>query len=654
MPRTKGRKTSADPASSARRVQPLTPYQVQLILEEEEDSDLDSTSQSEDESDKEEEAEVVTQYGDIDGAAPLAAAPSQADTDGGTAPGGAGGDAAEADSDSNSSDGEEARSHRPSANFIRAQQAGGEATSRTGRVWSKEPPNHRVRAHPANIMRGRPGPKGRARGVNTPEAALELFLPESLLTKILDETNREGERVAAETNSVHRPVTLLELRAFIGLLLLRGCESDRRCELDDLFYGPFSRPFYRATMTRQRFKHILRILRFDNREDREARKKTDKFAAIREIFTQFNSLLREYYTPSDCITVDETLRAYRGRCGFVIYMPNKPDKYGLLFRDVADARTRYVLNMLPYAGKAEEPDPELHITGASNVVHHLVRPFLNSGRNVTADRFYSSVDLCEELLAQGTTYVGTIIATRRHLPEEAKKPEGRQEQSTHFYWSDNIMLASYNKKKNKNVLIISTQHREPLVSTDAKKKPEVMLFYNQTKGGVDTIDQVIGTYTCRMATRRWPVAVFLMMLDVAALNGWVICAAFGSFTDSKHGARKMFLRELGLSLVRPLIRARPVEGMTVKTRAAVETLLGVKLPPALQPRQESDISRARCALCVTEQQGVGYKRSRHTNVNKIKQRCFQCSRAVCRRHSKQAGPVCNTCMDRPSRRTGEE
>ena len=57
-----------------------------------------------------------------------------------------------------------------------------------------------------------------------------------------------------------------------------------------------------------------------------------------------------------------------------------------------------------------------------------------------------------------------------------------------------------------------------MVSTDGKKKPKVTLFYNETKGGVDTIDQMIGTNTCRMATRRWSVAVFLMMPDVAALN----------------------------------------------------------------------------------------------------------------------------------------
>ena len=151
--------------------------------------------------------------------------------------------------------------------------------------------------------------------------------------------------MAAKKHCAHKPVTLIELRAFIGFLLLRGCESDRRCELADLFYGPFSRPLYRATMTQRRC--IVRSTAL--------------------------SLVREYYTPSDCITVDETPRAYRGRCDFVIYMPNKPDKYGLLFRDVADTRSRYNLNMLPYAGKAGEPDPELHIPTTSTARWTCVR-----------------------------------------------------------------------------------------------------------------------------------------------------------------------------------------------------------------------------------------------------------------------------------------
>ena len=87
-----------------------------------------------------------------------------------------------------------------------------------------------------------------------------------------------------------------------------------------------------------------------------------------------------------------------------------------------------------------------------------------------------------------------------------------------------MMLASYSKKKGKNVLIMSTQHVEPLVATGQhrKAKPEVMLFYNETKGGIDTVDQMLDYYSCRASTKRWSMTVFFMLLDVAALNSWVV------------------------------------------------------------------------------------------------------------------------------------
>ncbi|XP_043193754.1 piggyBac transposable element-derived protein 4-like [Amphibalanus amphitrite] len=404
-------------------------------------------------------------------------------------------------------------------------------------------------------------------------------------------------------------------------------------------------------MTVNRFKHLLRVLRFDDRETREERKKVDKFAAIRELFEEFNKLLRVYFSPSECVTVDETLRSFRGRCGFICYMPNKPCKYGILIRDVADANSRYMLGMLPYTGKADQPDPTFHITGAANIVKHLVEPYANSGRNVTVDRLYTSVELAEELLQKNLTYVGTIMTNRCHLPEEAKSVVGRQEHSSQFYWSDGVMVMSYAKNKKKNVLLLSTQHCEPLITADQKKKPEVMIYYNQTKGGIDSIDQMLETYTCRMSTRRWPVVVFLLMLDVAALNGWVILSQGPSakFGDQKHGGRRAFLRELGLSLIKPHMQLRPPEGMVAATKMAVETVLKTKLrQPDVTPREVPDTVRARCHVCVAEQHGAGYKKARHRSVNKVKQRCSRCKRAVCQKHGKSAGIMCVPCSAAPA------
>ena len=69
-----------------------------------------------------------------------------------------------------------------------------------------------------------------------------------------------------------------------------------------------------------------------------------------------------------------------------------------------------------------------------------------------------------------------------------------------------------------------------------------MLFYNETKGGIDTVDQMLDYYSCRASTKRWSMTVFFMLLDVAALNSWVVMTSKPSpFGDGRHGGRRAFL-----------------------------------------------------------------------------------------------------------------
>ena len=40
-----------------------------------------------------------------------------------------------------------------------------------------------------------------------------------------------------------------------------------------------------------------------------------------------------------------------------------------------------------------------------------------------------------------------------------------------------------------------------------KRKPSTVTDYNQTKYGVDIVDQMARIYTCKLSSRRWPVQV---------------------------------------------------------------------------------------------------------------------------------------------------
>ena len=77
-------------------------------------------------------------------------------------------------------------------------------------------------------------------------------------------------------------------------------------------------------------------------------------------------------------------------------------------------------------------------------------------------------------------------------------------------------------KKNRNVVLLSTRHAEADVSDREDKKPVIVLNYNSNKGGVDNLDKVIGTYSCRRMTTRWPLVIFHNILEVSSYNAFVI------------------------------------------------------------------------------------------------------------------------------------
>ena len=99
--------------------------------------------------------------------------------------------------------------------------------------------------------------------------------------------------------------------------------------------------------------------------------------------------------------------AFCGRCPFRQYIPSKPAKYGIkIWWCCCDAETSYPLKGEVYLGK--QPDQLREVGQGAHVVKELVAPWYRSGRNVTADNFFSSIPLAEDLLENGLTYVGTI------------------------------------------------------------------------------------------------------------------------------------------------------------------------------------------------------------------------------------------------------
>jgi len=126
---------------------------------------------------------------------------------------------------------------------------------------------------------------------------------------------------------------------------------------------------------------------------------------------------------------------------------------------------------------------------------------------------------CSDGYAPG---VGTINSNGQHVPVEMNSAKDRPIISTTFAWSRPVTMLSYVPKLKKNVLVVCSQHDQPDISHRSDQKPEVILAYNDDKGGVYVVDKMIDTYRTKVGTRRWPIVVFYTIIDIAALNSFVI------------------------------------------------------------------------------------------------------------------------------------
>lgn len=95
-------------------------------------------------------------------------------------------------------------------------------------------------------------------------------------------------------------------------------------------------------MALRRFRFLIRCLRFDNKQERKGEY---NFAPIRKRFETIVRNFQKTYSIGQYSTIDEMLDAFRGRCSFRMYIPNKPARYGLKVFLLPDVLTFYTINL---------------------------------------------------------------------------------------------------------------------------------------------------------------------------------------------------------------------------------------------------------------------------------------------------------------------
>ena len=182
--------------------------------------------------------------------------------------------------------------------------------------------------------------------------------------------------------------------------------------------------------------------------------------------------------------------------------------------------------------------------------------------------------------------------------------------------------------------MLSTMHKSNKVHADFDNKPEAILDYNSQKCPVDVLDQMASAYTTRRKVRRWPVTLFANLLDMAAINAYVTWVkrhpqwAAGQRTSR----RRLFLKDLALELLQPMIHLRVLESPRGAMQPAIKKArlsCSFDETSSAPPSDRSDNRvRGRCHLC-----------SANRRIFSI---CCVCEKHVCSQHSKLICDVCET------------
>jgi len=498
--------------------------------------------------------------------------------------------------------------------------------------WSKTPLTSKfAKTKKKNIINITPGSKFTTEEIQNEVGAFHIIFSDKMIDEIIHYTNMYISTVQKnyKRDRDAKFITKNEMMAFFGLLFLSGIKKGNHTNFLELWATDGTGiEVFRACMSCNRFLFILNSIRFDDKTTRNDRRSEDKLTAVRSMLDQFVYNCKTSYCLSEYLTIDEMLVPFRGRCSFIQYIPSKPAKYGLKIFALVDAKSFYTGNLEIYCGT--QPDGPYNMSSKPfDIVMRLLGNVTGSNRNLTCDNWYTSYPLATELLKKQTTIVGTLRKNKKEIPADFQPHKNKAINSSFFGFQKEIMITSYTPKKNKAVILLSTMHNDTSVNSETKK-PEVIHFYNSTKGGVDTVDQMCGNYSVSRRTRRWPLSIFFQLLNIAGINANILYN--NTQIEKKHKNRRSFLKSLSMNLMNNHLSER---SQMANLPTDIKHFLSKYETKEVDVQEPPTKIRSRCYLC-------GRAKNRVTTI-----KCSSCQKFTCKEHVK-AVVRCERCISQDS------
>jgi len=393
----------------------------------------------------------------------------------------------------------------------------------------------------------------------TPMQLLQYFLPQQLMEEFAQHTNDAAPRDWRHT-------TASELYAFLGVHIYMGID---RLPSTELYWSQtFGHPFITTLFSRDRFKQLLSYFRVVPAPVDAAPR--NPIPHVRALAEKLNASFAAHFTPTQHLTIDEAMCAYKGRSSIKQYIPMKPHKWG--YKIYCLASESYLLHFEVYAGKEEDPSE----SGATfDTVIRMIQPYQNQQLILFTDSWFTSSSLMNALRERGIRSCGSVRSNRKGLPKIDPKVIKSLRQGEWIQRQQSDM--TFTVWKDQQTIKLLYNHVSPLAVASLQRWndggesisigcPKAIHDYFYHTRSVDIINQLHYNYLMgRKARRCWPRLAW-WLLDMCILNAFKLWS-MGQHRPSQLDFREQLMHEL-LEQLPPEDKPRKQGGQPPPSHAA--------------------------------------------------------------------------------------
>ncbi|XP_069486068.1 piggyBac transposable element-derived protein 4-like [Ambystoma mexicanum] len=366
-----------------------------------------------------------------------------------------------------------------------------------------------------------------------------LFVDDGFISDMVEKTNLYAEQFLRERGANLKPnsrahlwvpTTSVEMRTFRGLTLLLG---QKRMPSISLYWSTepaFASPFFPATMSKDRFLALERMLHFN--DNSAALPRTDPYCdrlfKFQPLLKHFAQRFSEVYVPSQNMFIDKPLVLFKNQLLLKQYISSKRAQYGIKVYMLCESTTGYAYNMKVYTGKdlsINPPGCPAHLGTSERIVWDLATSLFHKGHQFYVDNFYTGIPLFKELYNVGTLACSRIRSNRKGFPRQLvckKLDKG----ACMALWHDELLALKFCHRRDVHILRTIHDESTSLVTVRGQAlqvlKPKCILDYNRYMGEVDKIDQLLELYHVERTTCTWYKKLAVYLMHLATYNAYVV------------------------------------------------------------------------------------------------------------------------------------